>query len=132
MTQLKASTPLETLHPAHTTVSAAITMMPGGAVEEPPRQLVYSTAQHDNFVTLGPTMLQGVGTVDGVASVAKVLLQRVQSSVCSAYRRQGGVPGQPLAHMQPPLLPQALPQVTDQAVPAHFATQVGQFVRPMA
>lgn len=53
--------------------------------------ILYSS-QLENGATIGPTMLQGVGTVDGVAMVAKVLLQRIQSSVCSAHRR-----GQPLA-----------------------------------
>jgi len=53
--------------------------------------ILYSS-QLENGATIGPTMLQGVGTVDGVAMVAKVLLQRIQSSVCSAQRR-----GQPLA-----------------------------------
>jgi len=62
----------------------------GGGQEEPLRQIVYSSAHLENAATIGPTMLQGVGAVDGVASIAKVLLQRIHSSVCSAHRRPGG------------------------------------------
>merc|ERR1711920_154419 len=69
--------------------------------EEPLRQIVYSTVHTENTATIGPTTLQGVGTVDGVASVAKVLLQMIQSSVC-AKRHAAPVsmampgPGQPM------------------------------------
>merc|ERR1711920_867937 len=73
--------------------------------EEPLRQIVYSTVHTENTATIGPTTLQGVGTVDGVASVAKILLQRIHSSVCAAHRRQLGTAlplGQPHAHGQPP------------------------------
>lgn len=66
--------------------------------EELVQQVLYSTAQEHNSTTIGPTMLQGVGMVDGVASVAKVLLSRIHSSVCAAHRRQmvmPGAPGQP-------------------------------------
>merc|ERR1719221_65824 len=54
--------------------------------EEPLRQIVYSTVHTENTATIGPTPLQGVGTVDGVASVARILLQRIHSSVCAAHR----------------------------------------------
>jgi len=67
--------------------------LPGGAAsEEPLRPIVYSSFQHENTATIGPTVLQGIGTVDGVASVAKILLQRIHSSVCSAHRRQAQPP----------------------------------------
>eukprot|EP00403_Amphidinium_massartii_P008440 CAMPEP_0178426274 /NCGR_PEP_ID=MMETSP0689_2-20121128/29152_1 /TAXON_ID=160604 /ORGANISM="Amphidinium massartii, Strain CS-259" /LENGTH=325 /DNA_ID=CAMNT_0020047959 /DNA_START=73 /DNA_END=1050 /DNA_ORIENTATION=+ len=56
--------------------------------EEPLRPVVYSSANTKNAATIGPTVLQGIGTVDGVASVAKVLLSRIHSSVCAAHRRQ--------------------------------------------
>lgn len=74
------------------------------AQEEPLRQIVYSSANPELSSTIGPTTLQGVGTVDGVAMVAKVLLQRIHSSVCAAHRRapppmaaQMAAPGQPAA-----------------------------------
>mmetsp|Transcript_58503 Transcript_58503/g.126561 ORF Transcript_58503/g.126561 Transcript_58503/m.126561 type:complete len:332 (+) Transcript_58503:160-1155(+) len=54
--------------------------------EETVRQIVYSSAHPENAAVIGPVTLQGVGTVDGVASVAKVLLQRIHSSVCAAHR----------------------------------------------
>eukprot|EP00929_Paragymnodinium_shiwhaense_P056586 TRINITY_DN28323_c0_g2_i1.p1 TRINITY_DN28323_c0_g2~~TRINITY_DN28323_c0_g2_i1.p1 ORF type:complete len:378 (-),score=59.70 TRINITY_DN28323_c0_g2_i1:78-1211(-) len=50
-------------------------------------QIVYSSANPGAALTMGPVSLQGVGTVDGVSSVAKVLLQRIQSSVLSVHRR---------------------------------------------
>lgn len=88
--------------------------------DEPLRQIVYSPFSHDHTATIGPTTLQGVGTVDGVASVAKVLLQRIHSSVCSMHRRgpppqmmAGGlpVPGQPMPPGQLPMMTQmGLPQ----------------------
>lgn len=57
------------------------------ALEEPPtRQCVYSSSCTENTSTLGPIMMQNIGTVDGVASVAKVLLQRNKSSVLAANR----------------------------------------------
>lgn len=62
--------------------------------EEPLRQIVYSSASPELAATIGPTMLQGVGTVEGVHMVAKVLLQRIHSSVCAPHRRQ-----QPMANM---------------------------------
>lgn len=71
--------------PSSTTVSTTAPQP-----EEPIRQIVYSSANSENAATIGPTMLQGVGTVDGVASVAKVLLQRIHCSVCSAHRRNPG------------------------------------------
>lgn len=61
--------------------------------EEPLRPIVYSTTSTGNTATIGPTTLQGVGKVDGVASVAKILLQRIPSSVCTQARR--GMAGQP-------------------------------------
>mmetsp|Transcript_92745 Transcript_92745/g.160518 ORF Transcript_92745/g.160518 Transcript_92745/m.160518 type:complete len:381 (-) Transcript_92745:159-1301(-) len=75
------------------------------AQEEPLRQIVYSSANSELTATIGPTTLQGVGTVDGVAMVAKVLLQRIHSSVCAAHRRAPpptmaasmAAPGQPTA-----------------------------------
>lgn len=70
--------------------SAPSTSAAGVAQEERLQQLVYSSHSPELAATLGPTHLQGVGTVDGVAMVAKVLLQRIQSSVCSAHRR--GIP----------------------------------------
>lgn len=54
---------------------------PGGQREEPVRAVLYSSHNLDNAMTLGPTMVEGVGTVDGVASVAKLVLQRCRSSV---------------------------------------------------
>lgn len=66
-----------------------------GLQEEQVRQILYSTANHENAATIGPTMLQGVGTVDGAASIAKVLLSRIHSSVCAAHRRQMAMPGAP-------------------------------------
>lgn len=81
------------------------------AQEEPLRQIVYSTANAEHAATIGPTMLQGVGTVDGVAMVAKVLLQRIHSSVCAAHRRAqppmtgnlgpGGIPQQLMMSQMP-------------------------------
>lgn len=71
--------------------SAGSAPTPGGLVgagvqqEEPVRSIVYSTAHLEHAKTLGPTMVQGVGTVDGVSSVAKVLLQRIHSSVCNPH-----------------------------------------------
>jgi len=63
--------------------------------EEPLRPVVYSSANSKNAATIGPTVLQGIGTVDGVSSVAKVLLSRIHSSVCAAHRRpQTAVPMQ--------------------------------------
>mmetsp|Transcript_129897 Transcript_129897/g.289854 ORF Transcript_129897/g.289854 Transcript_129897/m.289854 type:complete len:287 (+) Transcript_129897:80-940(+) len=43
--------------------------------------VVYSTIHTEKHATIGPTTLQGVGTVDGVSSVAIVLLQRNRASV---------------------------------------------------
>jgi len=63
----------------------------GPASDEPLRPIVYSTFHEENTATIGPTALQGVGTVDGVSSIAKILLQRIHSSVCAAHRRQPGV-----------------------------------------
>lgn len=85
---------------------------PGGAVEEPVRPVVYSSVDHTNQSTLGPTTLQGVGVVDGVASVAKVLLQRIHSSVCAAHRRpQMALPTPAVQPGQMPLVPQvSMPQ----------------------
>lgn len=87
--------------------AAANTQVAGTVVstqhEEPLRQIVYSTVRTENTATIGPMTLQGVGTVDGVASVAKVLLQRIH---CALHRRQMGAPqplGQPHAHGQPPM-----------------------------
>jgi hypothetical protein len=57
--------------------------------EEQIMQLLYSTLHLEHAKTLGPTSLPGIGTVDGVASVARVLLQRLPSSVCSMHRRGG-------------------------------------------
>lgn len=71
--------------------------------EEQVFQVVYSTTRTEKTVTLGPTTLQGVGTVDGVNSVAKLLLSRLQSSICSAQRR----PMMPA--MVQPFQPGALP-----------------------
>lgn len=82
--------------------SAAV---PGGSQEEALRQIVYSSADETNHATIGPTMLQGVGTVDGVAMVAKVLLQRIQSSICTAHRR---APPPTMAGMQQPVPPQLM------------------------
>jgi len=81
--------------------SSATSMAPVPAHEEPLRQIVYSSARTENIATIGPTVLQGIGTLDGVASVAKVLLSRVQSSICcAAHRRPAmgmavGMQGQP-------------------------------------
>lgn len=72
---------------------------PMSAQEEPVRQTVYSSQNMEFTSTIGPTTLQGVGTVDGVAMVAKVLLSRIHSSVCSAQRRPQM--GAPLAPGQP-------------------------------
>jgi hypothetical protein len=73
--------------------------------EEPVRQTVYSSQNMEHTATIGPTTLQGVGTVDGVAMVAKVLLQRIHSSVCAAHRRpqatMAQVPGQAVPMMMP-------------------------------
>lgn len=88
--------------------AAANTQVAGTVVstqhEEPPRQIVYSTVRTENTATIGPMTLQGVGTVDGVTSVAKILLQRIH---CALHRRQMGAPqpplGQPHAHGQPPM-----------------------------
>jgi len=74
--------------------SAHVSAAPYAQQEEAPRQVLYSSANTDNFATIGPTVLKGVGAVDGVASIAKVLLQRMHSSVCAV--RQPGVPGQQL------------------------------------
>lgn len=113
---------MEAWPPAAPQAAAAV------AQEEP---AVYSTLNHDSAATLGPTMLQGVGTVDGVASVAKVLLQRVQSSVCSAHRRQqGGMQPMGPAVVQQQVIGQAQPVGAHMQQP-HFH-QVGQFVRPAA
>jgi len=68
--------------------SAQVAAAPNPQQEETVRQVVYSTANLENAATIGPTMLQGVGTVDGVNSIAKILLQRIHSSVC-AVRRPG-------------------------------------------
>jgi len=75
--------------------SAQVAAAPNPQQEEPLRQVVYSSANTENTATIGPTMLQGVGTVDGVASVAKVLLQRIHSSVCAVHRP--GIPAQSYA-----------------------------------
>jgi len=77
--------------------SAQVAAAPNPQQEEPVKTVVYSSANPENAATIGPTMLQGVGTVDGVASIAKVLLQRIHSSVCCV--RRPGVPGQ--AHVLP-------------------------------
>lgn len=75
--------------------------------EELLQQVVYSTAHEHRAATIGPTMLQGVGMVDGVDSVAKVLLSRIHSSVCSAHRRGPGMmPGAPGQPGQMPMVPQ--------------------------
>lgn len=72
--------------------------------EEPAIQVVYSTHHTENTATIGPTTLQGIGTVDGVSNIAKVLLSRIHSSVCS--RRPASQPtGAPYA--QPPMQPGA-------------------------
>lgn len=82
--------------------------------EEPLRQIVYSTVHTENTATIGPTTLQGVGTVDGVASVAKILLQRIHSSVCAQHRRPVGAammaPGQPMQPGQIPMVVVGMPQ----------------------
>mmetsp|Transcript_32791 Transcript_32791/g.52309 ORF Transcript_32791/g.52309 Transcript_32791/m.52309 type:complete len:376 (+) Transcript_32791:40-1167(+) len=65
--------------------------------EEPVRPTVYSSQNMEHTTTIGPTTLQGVGTVDGVAMVAKVLLQRIGSSVCAAHRRPQQTMGAPHA-----------------------------------
>lgn len=59
------------------------------------QQRVYSSLHPENTSTLGIAMLQGVGKVDGSPSVARVLLQRVQSSACYApHLRPAGVAAQ--------------------------------------
>lgn len=85
--------------------------------EEQVFQIVYSTVHTENTATIGPTTLQGVGTVDGVAAVARVLLQRVHSSVCAAHRRPMGAaaaipapPGQPMQPGQLPMVMVGMPQ----------------------
>jgi len=81
--------------------------------EELLRQIVYSTVHTENTATIGPTTLQGVGTVDGVASVAKVLLQRIHSSVCAQHRRPVAAgmpqPGQPMQPGQMPMVVVGMP-----------------------
>merc|ERR1712232_410223 len=74
------------MRPQYPAGASGAAVAPAGLSPQPQdesfMQVVYSTLAHENVVTLGPTMLQGVGTVDGVASVAKVLLQRIPCSVC--------------------------------------------------
>lgn len=72
----------------------------GNQQDEVLRPIVYSSHNLENVATIGPTVLQGVGTADGVSSVAKVLLQRIHSSVCSVHRRQGGGMAGQAAHGQ--------------------------------
>lgn len=81
--------------------AAAAGPMTSSAGDEPLRQVVYSSAITENTTTLGPTHLQGVGTVDGVTAVAKVLLQRIHQ-VGNAHRLGGMPPPQP-PHGAPPL-----------------------------
>jgi len=85
------------------------------AVASHEEQVVYSTVHTENTATLGPQTLQGIGTVDGVASVAKVLLSRIHSSVCAAHRRPVSAampapPGQPLQPGQIPMVMMGMPQ----------------------
>jgi len=87
--------------------------------EEQVVQVVYSTAHTENTATIGPTTLQGIGTVDGVANVAKVLLSRIHSSVCSrrpvsaAIAAPHGQPMQPGAPgAQIPMVMVGMPQGT--------------------
>merc|ERR1740121_2275750 len=82
-------------HPAGVGVPAAAAPV---QQEESVRQIVHSNHHAENTATIGPTTLQGVGTVDGVASVAKILLQRIHSSVCAAHRRPQG----PVSTVMPP------------------------------
>jgi len=72
-------------------------------------QIVYSTVRTELTATTGPRTLQGVGTLDGAASIAKVLLSRIGSSVCSGHRRPAGAPGAPVAGQ--PLQPGQMPMV---------------------
>lgn len=65
----------------------AVTAVTPTPCDEPVRQVVYSSAHTENTTTIGTTHMQGVGTVEGVTNVARVLLQRMQSSVFSAQRR---------------------------------------------
>lgn len=69
-------------------VPAAVAVAP--AVEELVRPVLYSTFHEEHAATVGRQELLGVGIVEGAASVAKVLLQRVNGSV---YERQAVAQG---------------------------------------
>jgi len=99
--------------PAQGTQAAAAPQAP--QEEQQVFQTVYSTVHTEHTATIGPTALQGIGTVDGVSSVAKVLLSRIGSSVCAAHRRpvnaaMPGAGGQPLQPGQIPMVMVGLPQ----------------------
>jgi hypothetical protein len=49
-----------------------------------------------------------VGTVDGVAMIAKVLLQRIRSSVCATHHRHPSNMAQTLNAPGPPLMVQTM------------------------
>lgn len=77
--------------------------------EEHIKPCVYSNHDLSGASTIGPITLQGIGIVDGVSSVAKILLQRIHSSVLAAHRRAQmaaaagpGAPGQHLGLMLQP------------------------------
>lgn len=72
-----------TLAPA---VPSTAPALPRGQ-EESMQQIVYSSHTPETHSTIGPTVLQGVGQVEGVHMVAKVLLQKMQSSVVNQQLR---------------------------------------------
>lgn len=84
--------------------------LPVPGQEEAVFQVVYSTTHLENTTTIGPTALQGIGTVDGVSSIAKVLLSRIHSSVCAAHRRpmNPAMPAAPVQPMQPGQIPMVM------------------------
>lgn len=71
-----------------TAAGATVAVATTPAVDEV-RPCVYSTFHTEHAATVGRQELTGIGTVEGVASVAKVLLQRVNGSVYDRQAMQG-------------------------------------------
>jgi hypothetical protein len=73
-------------------------------VDDPQRPLVNSSMDHNTASSLGQVPLQGVGMVEGASGVARVLLQRLGSSVYHQQgRRQQQNPGHPQMAQAPQL-----------------------------
>jgi len=76
------------------------------ALDDGSRPVVYSSQDTTIATTLGQIPLQGLGMVDGAAGVAKILLQRLGSSVYQQQRRQNMPQLQAAGHPQMAQAPQ--------------------------